>query len=212
MCIHPSPDGDGTISVPELRTVMANLGRDISDRELNEIIASADKDRNGTIDFEEFLDLMEHQAERSSSDEELLAAFQVFDRDGSGNISLAELSDVMRSLGETLTKTELKEMMREADENGDGEINFQGTFSTSMIISRISSYRAFTLAEFRRVSRKATLPMIDPHSFVVDDARVFHVMIFRLQSHFSQHCYRFVPTNFTLCISCNSTYIEFGSL
>ena len=107
---------------------MANLGRNISDRELNEIIASADKDHNGKIDFEEFLDLMEGQAERSNGDEELLAAFQVFDRDGSGNISLAELTDVMRSLGEKLSSADLRAMMLEADQDGDGEINFQGVF------------------------------------------------------------------------------------
>jgi calmodulin len=43
-------DGSGTISADELRQVMKSLGEDLTDREIDEMIAEADKDRNGTID------------------------------------------------------------------------------------------------------------------------------------------------------------------
>ena len=51
---------------------------------------------------------------------------QAFDKDGSGKISEDELRTVMQSLGETLTDDELREMIREADTDGDGEINYYG--------------------------------------------------------------------------------------
>lgn len=45
-------DGSGTISADELRQVMKSLGEDLTDREIDEMIAEADKDRNGSIDCE----------------------------------------------------------------------------------------------------------------------------------------------------------------
>ena len=43
-------DGSGTISAEELRQVMKSLGENLTDAEIDEMIAEADKDRNGTID------------------------------------------------------------------------------------------------------------------------------------------------------------------
>lgn len=53
-------------------------------------------------------------------------AFSVFDKDGDGFISAEELRHVMSSLGEKLSDEELNEMIKEADVDGDGEVNFEG--------------------------------------------------------------------------------------
>jgi len=53
------------------------------------------------------------------------ANFKVFDRDGNGFISAAELRHVMTNLGEKLTDEEVDEMIREADVDGDGQINYE---------------------------------------------------------------------------------------
>ncbi|CAD0010667.1 unnamed protein product [Aureobasidium pullulans] len=54
----------------------------------------------------------------------LRAAFAVFDRDGSGTISAEELRNVMKSIGENLSDAEIDEMIKEADANGDGNIDY----------------------------------------------------------------------------------------
>ena len=52
----------------------------------------------------------------------------VFDDDGSGCIDSGELRHIMNSLGERLTDEELNEMIRSSDIDGDGEINYEGTW------------------------------------------------------------------------------------
>lgn len=60
----------------------------------------------------------------TDSEEEVREAFKVFDKDGNGFISAAELRHVMTNLGEKLSDTEVEEMIREADTDGDGQINY----------------------------------------------------------------------------------------
>ena len=84
-----------------------------------------DADGNGEIDFPEFLTLMARKMKDTDSEEELLEAFKVFDKDGNGFISSAELMHVMTNLGEKLTDEEVDEMIREADVDGDGQINYE---------------------------------------------------------------------------------------
>merc|ERR1712224_503705 len=61
----------------------------------------------------------------TDSEEEILEAFKVFDKDGNGFISAAELRHIMTNLGEKLTDEEIDEMIREADIDGDGQINYE---------------------------------------------------------------------------------------
>ena len=82
---------------------------------------------NGTIDFPEFLTMMARKMKDTDSEEEIREAFRVFDKDGNGFISAAELRHVMTNLGEKLTDEEVDEMIREADIDGDGQVNYEGT-------------------------------------------------------------------------------------
>lgn len=50
----------------------------------------------------------------------------MFDKDGNGFISGSELRHVMTTLGEKLTDDEVDEMIREADLDGDGMVNYEG--------------------------------------------------------------------------------------
>ncbi|KAK2194832.1 bifunctional EF-hand domain/EF-Hand 1 [Babesia duncani] len=118
-------DGDGSITTKELGTVMRSLGQNPTEAELQDMINEIDSSGSGAIDFPEFLILMARKMKEGDTEEELVQAFKVFDRDGNGFISAQELRHVMTNLGEKLTNEEVEEMLREADVDGDGRINYE---------------------------------------------------------------------------------------
>lgn len=79
----------------------------------------------------EFLTMMARKMKDTDSEEEIREAFKVFDRDNNGFISAAELRHVMTSIGEKLTDDEVDEMIREADQDGDGRIDCQTSSTDS---------------------------------------------------------------------------------
>ena len=113
------------VCTTELGTVMRSLGQNPTEAELQDMINEVDADGNGTIDFPEFLTMMARKMKDTDSEEEIVEAFKVFDKDGNGFISAAELRHVMTNLGEKLTDEEVDEMIREADVDGDGQINYE---------------------------------------------------------------------------------------
>lgn len=55
----------------------------------------------------------------------LREAFAVFDKEKTGKISAAELRSVIANLGEKVDEDEVEEMMKEADTDGSGTINYK---------------------------------------------------------------------------------------
>jgi calmodulin len=71
--------------------------------------------------------MMVRQMKSPQDDEiELRESFRVFDKNGDGYITASELRQVMLTLGEKLTDDEVNEMIREADVDGDGKVNYEG--------------------------------------------------------------------------------------
>ena len=77
----------------------------------------------GTINFDEFLTMMGRKIS-ANFEEEMKMAFKMFDKDENGYIEKDELKQMMAKLGEKLTDGEIDEMMKEADTDNDGRVNY----------------------------------------------------------------------------------------
>eukprot|EP00945_MAST-04E_sp_MAST-4E-sp1_P008900 g8900.t1 len=122
-------DGSGTIDPKELKAAMQSLGFEAKNQTIYQMIGDIDKDGSGSIDFEEFLDMMTAKMSDKDSREDIMKVFNLFDDDQSGKISLRNLKRVAKELGETMTDAELLEMIERADNDQDGEINFEEFYS-----------------------------------------------------------------------------------
>ena len=70
---------------------------------------------------------MVRNMESEESEETLIEAFKYIDKDNSGGITRSELKEVLRSFsrtGEDIPDTDIDDLIREADVDGDGDISF----------------------------------------------------------------------------------------
>ncbi|XP_012853889.1 PREDICTED: calmodulin-like protein 8 isoform X2 [Erythranthe guttata] len=114
-------DGDGCITIEDLATMMRCLDQNPTQRELHDIMNEIDLNRNGTIEFDEFLDHMSKNI-KESKDMSLREAFNVFDADQNGYISANE--GMLNLFGREITYEEAEEMIRKSDLDGDAHANF----------------------------------------------------------------------------------------
>jgi calmodulin len=126
-------DRDGYITGKEITNVMKRLYQDATEADINGLVQSIDRDGNGKIDFQEFVLMMCKQGPESEAEEEVINAFRVFDNDNDGVISASELRHYMTSLGDKLTDEEVDHMIREADVDGNGYINYEEFVRIMMI-------------------------------------------------------------------------------
>ena len=117
-------DGDGTITIHELSTVLQSLGQNPTEEELEEIIREVDIDGNGEVDFNEFVLLMSKRLKATEQEDNLQDAFNIFDESGNGEIVASNLFNVLQKLGENITLEEINEMISQIDINGDGKIDY----------------------------------------------------------------------------------------
>jgi calmodulin len=111
-------NGDQKISESELYDVMNYLGLKTTPKEVKAMIQVVDKNRNGYVDYDEFIQMMtQTQVKPLNADEELQKTFNIFDIDGNGYISADEIKRTMENLGENLTDEEVNNMIKAADKN-----------------------------------------------------------------------------------------------
>ncbi|XP_077988101.1 neo-calmodulin-like [Glandiceps talaboti] len=117
---------DDTIDKNELGMVIRSLGLNPTGAELDAMIAEIDLNANGTIEFNEFCNLMAKTLlDHPNADEEMMEAFRRFDRNNDGYVDAKEIEFVMQKIGDKMTKEEAQEMVNEADVDGDGRINYE---------------------------------------------------------------------------------------
>lgn len=118
-------NGDKTITIDELADVLRVLGGNPTTEEVQSFLEQYDTNNSGKIEFNEFVKIYNDHLRNSQSEEDLVNAFKVFDRDGNGVITTSELKEVMTNLGDKLSDEEAEAMIRDADADGDGVVDYK---------------------------------------------------------------------------------------
>jgi len=118
-------DRDGQIKTKELGTIMRNLGQNPNYELQCKLMKEVDADGGGTIDFNEFLGLMVRTMKETGQKDELIEAFQAFDKAGNNYVTSFELRNLYYNIGEYLVPEDIESLMKEADVDGDGQIDFE---------------------------------------------------------------------------------------
>merc|ERR1712046_92446 len=93
-------DQSGTIDATELKFCMQALGFDPSPVEIKEMLEKIDQDGNGSVEFEEFVDLLSGKMDEKDPATEMADAFAMFDKDNTGKITFKNMQDVIRDMGD----------------------------------------------------------------------------------------------------------------
>ncbi|XP_067225521.1 calcium-binding protein 5a [Chanodichthys erythropterus] len=123
-------DKDGLISCKDLGNLMRTMGYMPTEMELIELGQNINMNLGGRVDFEDFVELMAPKLLAETAGmigvKELRDAFKEFDMDGDGSITTEELRCAMsKLLGEHMNHREIDAVVQEADNNGDGTVDFE---------------------------------------------------------------------------------------
>uniref|UniRef100_A0A914M3S8 EF-hand domain-containing protein n=2 Tax=Meloidogyne TaxID=189290 RepID=A0A914M3S8_MELIC len=101
---------DNFIDEHDLKDMFASLGKDVSDKFIEEMINEA----SGTINFTMFLTLFGEKLTGTDPEEVIKNAFQCFDEDNSGTISEERLRELLTTMGDRYTDEQVDELFRDA--------------------------------------------------------------------------------------------------
>jgi Ca2+-binding EF-hand superfamily protein len=140
-------DGTGTIDISELKVALRALGFEPRKEELKKLVsnielrnqkgpsttgtvstnttnaAAAGSSSSMALDFNDFLEILTDKMNERDSPEQITQAFDFFKNKDNGLIGFDELKEIAAELGENMTEEELKEMIKEADKDGDGFVS-----------------------------------------------------------------------------------------
>ncbi|XAR72894.1 hypothetical protein NMG60_11019684 [Bertholletia excelsa] len=114
-------DKDGKISPDDYRAMLVALKKGNMLKYVAQIFEVADLDRDGFIDFKEFIDV--HRRDGGVKAADIKSAFRTIDSDKNGKITAEEVFELLKRLGEECSLPECRRMVRAVDANGDGVVD-----------------------------------------------------------------------------------------
>jgi calmodulin len=120
-------DRDGRISRDDLKSFYANTGGATSDDDIAAMIAAADADRDGFVQYHDFEGLLAPASTKGTAAAATSAmedAFRLMDRDGDGKVGFEDLKAYLGWAGMPVDDDEVRVMISVAGD-GDGGVGLQ---------------------------------------------------------------------------------------
>jgi Ca2+-binding EF-hand superfamily protein len=117
-------DQDGFISKEDLLIAYRGFDSATSIKDIDEVFKQYLVGSAG-IDFTTFCSIANSKRfSEANLESDLMEAFNIFDRDDNQVIRAEDLRNIFKKFCTTLNPTEVDQMIKEIDENGDGNIDF----------------------------------------------------------------------------------------
>ncbi|KAG6960020.1 hypothetical protein JG688_00009813 [Phytophthora aleatoria] len=120
-------DRGGSITKVELGELMDTLGIDTSPEEIDLMINEIDQDKNGEIDFEEFVAVMSRKVNATYTSEQVKTAFKAFEGNASapGFIKADKLLIALTTYGaDRISPDQAQELISQLEPDQHGNINY----------------------------------------------------------------------------------------
>jgi Ca2+-binding EF-hand superfamily protein len=122
---HWDTDKTGAIDFKELKQGMLPFNPSLTDEELQVLFQQIDVDHSGDISIEELKTACLANHAMLTREEVLYKLFREIDVDGSGTLTVDEIQSALAtSLKKDITRAEIEEWVKAADESRDGKVDF----------------------------------------------------------------------------------------
>merc|ERR1711915_62893 len=109
---------DGRVNVNEFGRLLKSVGINVGDAEMNSIYQELDADKEGSIEFPDFLGVLAKKMKSKDSETELREAFNILDEKRTGFVKSSDLMQMLVNvMGEN--EKEVKAMLKEVEKNGE---------------------------------------------------------------------------------------------
>jgi len=128
---------DGLVTIAEMRKALNNAGQDYTTKDIQRLIKKVDKNGDGRLAWEEFLEMMKPtyksdetvkrvEGKEATSEEydEAMQAFKMFDKNNDGIINLEELKTAMKALNLETDPEKVEELFKDLDKDKSGNIDY----------------------------------------------------------------------------------------
>merc|ERR1711915_809730 len=128
------PDNTGLVATKELGNLLRFLGINPTKEELQDLTIQIDPHVTGFLKLPDLLDMMSRIIMERNYDAQIEDAFRCFDKKGLGTIPRQDFGLLFENLGEKLSFEEIEGLLDEADQEGEGFINYSEFCSIKNLI------------------------------------------------------------------------------
>jgi len=114
----------GLVSTKELGNLLRHLGINPTKEELQDLTIQIDPHVTGFLKLPDLLDMMSRIIMERNYDAQIEDAFRCFDKKGLGTLPRQDFELLFENLGEKLSSEEIEGLLDEADQEGEGFINY----------------------------------------------------------------------------------------
>jgi len=111
---------DGFVDKEDLHDMLASLGKDPTDKYLEDMIAESP----GPINFTMFLTLFGEKLNGTDPEDVIRNAFTCFDEEGAGKIHEDILKEAMMTMGDRFSDEQVDDILRDAPIDKDGYLDY----------------------------------------------------------------------------------------